>query len=178
MTNTTTVSTNKGWRSLDLTPNHSGGVNVSQALSPGQGQGTESNGGPPIVRPPFRTQRSSSVPVQQNQSHIQSQQQHVTNNVGDSRPDVGTPVSAAKVRHRLSHNASCLPPTNQPARPLDPSLLFLFSVSFFLYFSLALSHVHSFSLCPIPSSLSISVSLCPHHRRSRPLPSSLCFSTI
>lgn len=173
MTNTTTVSTNKGWRSLDLTPNHSGGVNVSQALSPGQGQGTESNGGPPIVRPPFRTQRSSSVPVQQNQSHIQSQQ-HVTNNVGDSRPEAGTPVSAAKVRHRLSQRQ--LPSTH---RPMDPSLLFLFSVPFFISLSLclSLSRSHIYTLCLIPSSLSISLSRCAL-TAAAPCPPLLCFSTI
>lgn len=86
----TTTATSKGWRSLDLTPNHSV-VTVSQALSPSQIQSSDSNGGPPTVRPQYRTQRSSSVPVQQNQSQIQQSQQQVES------------VSTSKVRHSLQY---------------------------------------------------------------------------
>lgn len=89
----TATSNNKGWRSLDLTPNHSV-VTVNHALSPGQvlhtGQESFGASNTATASTQFRTQRSSSVPVQQNQTQVQSQQQVDSD-------------STSKVRHRLQH---------------------------------------------------------------------------
>lgn len=84
------TASNKGWRSLDLTLSHSAIPAMGQMLSPNQVRTMDSNGmGVMIIRPPFRTQRSSSVPVQQNHSQQQNRQQ-IEN------------VSPSKVRYSLA----------------------------------------------------------------------------